>query len=63
MNGSKENYLYQLDCQMRREKDPTKKMQIELLMATIRTGTEEVEPYLKRQVKLMIGNQDDGQTK
>jgi hypothetical protein len=59
MNGSKDNYLYQLDCQMRREKDPTKKMQIELLMAQIKNGSAEVEPYLKRQVELMIKAKED----
>lgn len=59
MNGSKDNYLYQLDCQMRREKDPTKKMQIELLMAMIKDGSGEVEPYLKRQVELMMKPKED----
>jgi hypothetical protein len=59
MNGSKENYLSQLDSQSRREKDPTKRMQIELLMAMIRDGSPEVEPYLKRQVELMMKPKED----
>jgi len=51
MNGSKENYLYQLDCQLRREKDPTRREQIKLLMAQIREGAPDAN--LKRQVELM----------
>ncbi|WGR74361.1 MULTISPECIES: hypothetical protein [unclassified Bradyrhizobium] len=62
MNGSKEKYLYQIDCQLRREKDATKRMQIGLLMAQIREGGEAVEPFLKRQVDLMLRPADDGQT-
>lgn len=51
--------IHQLDCQSRREKDPTKRMQIELLMAQIRDGSPEVEPYLKRQVELMMKPKED----
>jgi len=51
MNGSKENYLYQLDCQLRREKDPTRREQIKLLMAQIREDAPDAN--LKRQVELM----------
>jgi hypothetical protein len=58
MNGSKENYLYQIDCQLRREKDATKREQIKLLMAQIREGGEAVEPFLKRQIELMLKKED-----
>jgi hypothetical protein len=50
MNGSKENYLSQLDSKSRLEKDPTERMKIELLMAQIRDGSDEVDPFLRRQV-------------
>ena len=61
MNGSKENYLYQLDCQLRREKNGTRREQIKLLMAQIRNDVP--DHFIKRQVELMASwKPDDTET-
>lgn len=60
-----EDYIRQVDSALRREKDPTKRQQLMLLLAQVKAvvaGNEEVKPHLQRQIELMTKPVDDSST-